>query len=415
MTVADLVHVRGDLSEDDCQKLHSLLVDPLLQKGTWSTPTGRAVEIALLPGVTDTAADAVLAAAEMLDLDVQHASTGMRVEFDDKVDDTLVHAVVERLLMNPIIERSAMGNIEPTAATDDDTTVTAATIPIRGLDDDGLAAVGADRALYLDPEELRVIRDHFESIGRDPTDVEIETLAQTWSEHCAHKTFRAIIHAAESDESAPTRREPLMKQLRRSCTEEIDAPFVRSAFVGNAGVIEFTKGTTIALKAETHNHPSAVEPFGGANTGVGGVIRDVLGIAHRADRRSPTSCASVRPTYRSTIFPTDRSILVASRRASSTASPTTATRSVCPPSPVRSLRPGVHDEPAGVRRLHRRRTDPTNSTRAPMPAIEWSCSAVPRAATASEAQRSPRRRWTPPPVRSPGRACRSATRSSRSC
>jgi phosphoribosylformylglycinamidine (FGAM) synthase-like enzyme len=56
---------------------------------------------------------------------------------------------------------------------------------------------------------------------------------------------------------------------------------VRSAFVGNAGVIEFTEGTTIALKAETHNHPSAVEPFGGANTGVGGVIRDVLGIAHR--------------------------------------------------------------------------------------------------------------------------------------
>ena len=71
-----------------------------------------------------------------------------------------------------------------------------------------------------------------------------------------------------------------MKRLRNS-TETIDAPFVRSAFVGNAGVIEFTPGTTLALKAETHNHPSAVEPFGGANTGVGGVIRDVLGMAHR--------------------------------------------------------------------------------------------------------------------------------------
>ncbi len=56
---------------------------------------------------------------------------------------------------------------------------------------------------------------------------------------------------------------------------------MKSAFVGNAGIIEFTEGTTLALKAETHNHPSAVEPFGGANTGVGGVIRDVLGIAHR--------------------------------------------------------------------------------------------------------------------------------------
>lgn len=280
VAVADLVHVYGDLSEDDCQKLHSLLVDPLLQRGTWSNPTDRGVEIALLPGVTDTAADAVLAAAEMLGLDIGHASTGLRVEFEDHVDDTLVHAVVERLLVNPIIERSAIGIIDPTRTTDDEATAAATTVLMRGLDDDELAAVGVARALYLDPEELRVIRDHFESIGRDPTDVEIETLAQTWSEHCAHKTFRALINATEPGESSPSRREPLMKQLR-SCTEEIDAPFVRSAFVGNAGVIEFDKGTTLALKAETHNHPSAVEPFGGANTGVGGVIRDVLGQAHK--------------------------------------------------------------------------------------------------------------------------------------
>lgn len=278
--VADLVHVQGDLSDEDCQKLHSLLVDPLLQTGTWSVPNGRSVEIALLPGVTDTDADAVMAAAELLGLSVDHASTGSRVEFHDDVDDTLVDAVVERLLMNPIIERSAMGVIEPTRSADDDDAPSAGVVSIRGLDDDGLAALGAERALSLDPEELQVIRDHFDSLGRDPTDVEIETLAQTWSEHCAHKTFRAIINATEPGGSAPSRREPLMRQLR-SCTEEIDAPFVRSAFVGNAGVIEFVKGTTLALKAETHNHPSAVEPFGGANTGVGGVIRDVLGVAHQ--------------------------------------------------------------------------------------------------------------------------------------
>ncbi len=278
--VADVVHVSGVLSEDDCQKLHSLLVDPLLQQGTWAVPSGRGVEIALLPGVTDTDADAVIAASAMLQLDVEHAASGLRVEFHDDLDDTLVHAVVERLLMNPIIERSAVGTIEPTLAAQDDLSVPARTVTIRGLDDDGLAAVSAERALYLDPEELRVIRDHYETLGREPTDVEIETLAQTWSEHCSHKTFRAIIHATEAGETTPTRRESLMNQLR-SCTEEIDAPFVRSAFVGNAGVIEFVKGTTLALKAETHNHPSAVEPFGGANTGVGGVIRDVLGIAHK--------------------------------------------------------------------------------------------------------------------------------------
>ncbi len=280
IAVADLVHVRGELSDDDRQKLHSLLVDPLLQKGTWSVPAGRAVEIAFLPGVTDTAGDAVRTAALMLGLDVDGASTGLRVEFGDELDDTVVHAVAERLLMNPIIERFATGTIEPLDPDEQGPPIAARVIEVRGLDDEGLAAVGASRSLYLDPEELRAIRDHFESIGRDPTDVEIETLAQTWSEHCAHKTFRAIIHATEPGASSPSRREPLMQQLR-SCTEEIDAPFVRSAFVGNAGVVEFVAGTTLALKAETHNHPSAVEPFGGANTGVGGVIRDVLGIAHQ--------------------------------------------------------------------------------------------------------------------------------------
>ena len=76
IAIADLVHVEGDLSDVDLQKLHSLLVDPLLQMGTWSVPSGRAVEIGLLPGVTDTSADAVHRAAEALGLDIDHASTG---------------------------------------------------------------------------------------------------------------------------------------------------------------------------------------------------------------------------------------------------------------------------------------------------------------------------------------------------
>jgi phosphoribosylformylglycinamidine synthase II len=278
--VADLIHLDGDLSEGDCQKLHSLLVDPLLQRGTWDVPTGRAVEIGLLAGVTDTDADAVRRAAETLEIDIDHASTGLRVEFDDDLDEATMRTVIARLLVNPIIESWSDGTIEPTRPADAEASTTATIVALRGLDDDALAAVGVERALYLDPEEMRVIRDHFEAIDRDPTDVEIETLAQTWSEHCSHKTFRAVVHAIEPGSSEPTERQPLMAQLR-DCTEEIDAPFVRSAFVGNAGVIEFQKGTSLALKAETHNHPSAVEPFGGANTGVGGVIRDVLGIAHK--------------------------------------------------------------------------------------------------------------------------------------
>ncbi len=278
VAVADVVHLCGTLSADELRQLHGVLVDPLLQTGTWDTPNGRAVEVSLLPGVTDPGADAVHHAAEQLGLDIEFAATGLRLEFDARIADADIDALVSRLVANPIIERWQHGLSEPHAPGDDEGADRAATVRLRGADDLALAAIDAERSLSLDPAELVTIRDHFEALGRDPTDAELETLAQTWSEHCAHKTFRAVITAEGEDGSVE--RTPLLAQLR-ACTEEIDAPFVRSAFVGNAGVVEFAKGTTIALKAETHNHPSAVEPFGGANTGVGGVIRDVLGIAHR--------------------------------------------------------------------------------------------------------------------------------------
>ena len=278
--IADVVFVDGDLDEAALEELEAILVDPLLQHGSWTIPSSRAVEVTTLAGVTNSDVHAVLHAAATIGLDVRHAGTARRIEFDDVVDDATIDELVDRLVANPIVERWSHGTVELDPPTVDAATGRAAVIPVRGLDDDALAAVDRARALSLDPAELRVIRDHFESLGRDPTDLELETLAQTWSEHCAHKTFRAAIELRDHDGGGVATVEPLMKQLRNS-TEAIAAPFVRSAFVGNAGVIEFTPGTTLALKAETHNHPSAVEPFGGANTGVGGVIRDVLGMAHR--------------------------------------------------------------------------------------------------------------------------------------
>ncbi|MGB0113212.1 MAG: phosphoribosylformylglycinamidine synthase subunit PurL [Ilumatobacteraceae bacterium] len=279
VAVADIVFLDADLGADDIQRLHSVLVDPLLQRGSWETPTTPGTEITMLPGVTDTAADAVRHAADQLGIPVRHAATGRRIEFGADIDDELADRLVSRLIANPVVERWTQGVIDPPIFDEAGSDLTAETIVIRGLDDDGLQRLNEQRSLYLDPEELRVIRDEFERLDRDITDVEIEVFAQTWSEHCAHKTFRALIETTGGPDG-PATITPLMRQLR-DCTESIDAPFVRSAFVGNAGVVEFTPGTTIALKAETHNHPSAVEPFGGANTGVGGVIRDVLGIAHR--------------------------------------------------------------------------------------------------------------------------------------
>src|SRR3989344_5315655 len=117
-------------------------------------------------------------------------------------------------------------------------------------------------------EKKKVIQNYFEKLKRDPTDLELETLAQTWSEHCAHKTFKAKIILDGKE------KEPLFKRLKDEALKH-DKNIV-SAFVDNAGVMDFYDGWAINGKAETHNAPSAIEPYGGAMTGSGGVFRDVV-------------------------------------------------------------------------------------------------------------------------------------------
>ncbi len=284
VAVADVVFVEGDLDDDGRDRLAGFLVDQLLQSGTWELPAagdGVAVEITLHPGVTDVAAGAVVHAGRRLGLPIAAAATARRIELPAGVDDETIDLLLRRLIANPIIEHWAHGHAAPDLHPGDDVRPRAALVPVRGLENRQLAALSAERGLALDPEELRVIRDHFAEVGRDPTDVELEMLAQTWSEHCAHKTFRATVEL--DGELLPS----LLDQLR-AATAAVDREFVRSAFVGNAGIVSFVPGTTLALKAETHNHPSAVEPFGGANTGVGGVIRDIMGAAHR-----PLACTDI--------------------------------------------------------------------------------------------------------------------------
>ncbi|HEY5663696.1 MAG TPA: phosphoribosylformylglycinamidine synthase subunit PurL [Ilumatobacter sp.] len=275
LSIADLVFLEGHLDQDAMHRLHGFLVDPLLQMGSWNEPSAPGIEVTYLPGVTDSSAGAVIQAARQLGVVVTGAATGRRIEFADSIDVDHAEQIVSRLVANPVIERWTAGCIEPTFHTAGEGTGVAETVAIAGLDRERLIEIGHARKLALDPEELLVIQRHFEALGRPPTDVELETLAQTWSEHCAHKTFRADIATDDGEERAP------LIEMLRQCTDAIAAPFVKSAFVGNAGIVGFHHDVTLALKAETHNHPSAIEPFGGANTGVGGVIRDVLGIAHR--------------------------------------------------------------------------------------------------------------------------------------
>jgi phosphoribosylformylglycinamidine synthase len=287
--VADVFFVEGDLDATARAELDRVLVDPLLQRGTWgrplASPTTTVVEAALLPGVTDSVAEAVLAAGRTLGLRLTAAATGRRYTVHTRPDRALAPERLERLatrlLSNAVIERVTTGCIEPVFAHAADP-AGVELIELRDRTDDELAVLNVERGMALDPAELRALVAHFTALGRPATDVELETLAQTWSEHCSHKTFRAVVALPDG-----TTRRPLLAQLR-DATDHIAAPFVRSAFVGNAGIVSYAPDVTIAVKAETHNHPSAIEPFGGANTGVGGVIRDVMGAGHH-----PIACTDV--------------------------------------------------------------------------------------------------------------------------
>jgi phosphoribosylformylglycinamidine synthase len=129
--------------------------------------------------------------------------------------------------------------------------------------------------LSLSRAEMEAIRAHFRALGREPTDVELETLAQTWSEHCKHKTLAGAVRMRDEDGSREYGN--LLKETIFAATERLDRPWCWSVFRDNAGVIDFDGVDGVCMKVETHNHPSAIEPYGGAGTGVGGVIRDVLG------------------------------------------------------------------------------------------------------------------------------------------
>ena len=152
------------------------------------------------------------------------------------------------------------------------------TIPVRNLSEAELTQLSQNMKLSLSTEDMLVVQQIFTEIDRDPTDVELEVIAQTWSEHCKHRIFAATIQHTVNGEQEEVK--SMYKTFIQRPSKEIMARkpgFVLSCFVDNAGFIKLDDNLSICLKAETHNHPSAIEPYAGANTGLGGVIRDILG------------------------------------------------------------------------------------------------------------------------------------------
>ncbi|MBI4010457.1 MAG: phosphoribosylformylglycinamidine synthase subunit PurL [Candidatus Aenigmarchaeota archaeon] len=145
-------------------------------------------------------------------------------------------------------------------------------INILNADDQILMRLSKENQFAFSLEEMKSIQQHYKKLNRNPTDVEIEAIAQTWSEHCYHKTFKGEIVTEDGIINN------LFETYIAKVAEELKYSWLFLAFKDNAGIVDFADGYSIAIKVETHNHPSAIEPFGGAATGVGGVIRDVLGV-----------------------------------------------------------------------------------------------------------------------------------------
>ncbi|MCD6302814.1 MAG: phosphoribosylformylglycinamidine synthase subunit PurL [Anaerolineae bacterium] len=300
---SSLYFLAGNLSVGDVQQLcERLLADPVSELVTWRMVDEPSqvrdgvtqVDVGYLPGVTDTAADNVMRRAAQLGIDgLDAVATGQSYLILGDLAPEAVHEIARRLLCNEVIQYYQVGDLVPhLSARAPGVEIRAQQIPLEGLGDEDLLALSRERLLSLDLAEMHAIQAYFAEEGRDPTDVELESLAQTWSEHCVHKTFRGVVDYEEQRDDGVHREriDSLLRTYLRAATEDVSAPWVRSAFVDNAGILAFTDAYDVSIKVETHNHPSALEPFGGANTGVGGVVRDIMGVSAKPIANTDVLC-----------------------------------------------------------------------------------------------------------------------------
>jgi phosphoribosylformylglycinamidine synthase len=232
------------------------------------------------PGVMDPVAQSVAGAIADFGLRTEAVRTLKKYWIDGLPADR-IEALCSKVLANDAIEQSVVGPLRCGRLEIGAPYVfRLVTVPIRTMDDRSLAELSLRGQLYLSPAEMRTIQACFQKLARDPTDVELETIAQTWSEHCSHKTLTGRIHYR--DPSGQRHFENMLRETIFAATEKIRAElgpddWCVSVFQDNAGVVRFDEDYNVVFKVETHNHPSALEPYGGANTGIGGVIRDPMG------------------------------------------------------------------------------------------------------------------------------------------
>lgn len=288
---------------------NELLADPVLDDIAIVEPSTAPAEVsdahrilvARRPGVMDPVALTVGRALQRTKLvpgsTPPHLSTFRAWELKGDLSREELETIAQRILANDTIEDVAIDHEglpfgRPAAAPQHGRVE----VPLLDLDDEGLLKVSQDGALSLNLIEMQGIRDHFKEQGREPSACELETLAQTWSEHCKHKTFAGVVEL-EPCEAWPQggRYSNLLKETIKHATVTLDKDWCISVFHDNAGIVAFEGDWDLCFKVETHNHPSAIDPYGGAGTGIGGVIRDILGVGLGAEPIANTDAFFVGP------------------------------------------------------------------------------------------------------------------------
>ncbi|HEX8522396.1 MAG TPA: phosphoribosylformylglycinamidine synthase subunit PurS [Tepidisphaeraceae bacterium] len=291
------------------QVADELLADPivecaqLVKAGERDGEVSR-IEIHLKPGVMDPVAASTERAARDLGVDVKEVRTGRAYLIEGKIEQDELRHIASKILANDVVESIHFEAYVPTEFKRlEQPRFELRHVALRNLSDEQLTKLSRERHLFLSLTEMKAIQSYYRAQNREPTDIELETLAQTWSEHCVHKTLKSAVEVEVKDEAGKTietrRYGNLIKETIFDSTMELmkrgmgvspmrsgshgrdadatEEPFCLSVFKDNAGVVRFDETDAVCFKVETHNHPSAIEPYGGSATGVGGVIRDIMG------------------------------------------------------------------------------------------------------------------------------------------
>jgi phosphoribosylformylglycinamidine synthase subunit PurSL len=267
-------------------------------------------EVGYKPGVTDNAGRTALEAASLClgrgPSPGEKVYTSRQYLFSGDLSRHDAERIVTQILANDLIQRYVLASREefdqagglrlpvPRVAGSEKTVVEEIDIQ---LTDDALVQLSRERLLALSLDEMRTIKDHFAGphvqavraqfgLQHNPTDAEIEALGQTWSEHCKHKIFNAVIDYEDENGRSETIHS-LFATCIKGSTETIreslgNRDWCVSVFKDNAGVIAWDESYNLVYKVETHNSPSALDPYGGALTGIVGVNRDTIGTGKAA-------------------------------------------------------------------------------------------------------------------------------------